>query len=138
MPQMVLNKVNYPDLNAKQKEIYNFQKVSAIFANYGYTTIKLSDDWNGADFIAMPFEGKESLRIQLKGRLTFSKKYIDQELLICFCDGDDGDWYVYPHDELLDLILPKIGESSSWKDKGLYSWPSIPKEILLMLTKYKV
>ena len=48
-------KIKYEDLNARQKETYNFQIVSALFADYGYTTIKLSDDWLGADFIAINF-----------------------------------------------------------------------------------
>ena len=43
-------KIDYSKLNARQQENYNFQKVSGVLADYGYTCIKLSDDWNGADF----------------------------------------------------------------------------------------
>ena len=46
-------RIQYDDLKGKQQEIYNFQKVSAHLADYGYTTIKLDDDWMGADFIAI-------------------------------------------------------------------------------------
>ncbi len=62
------------DLNARQKENYNFQKISAVLADYGFVTLRLSDDWNGADFIALHKSG-ESLRVQLKARLSFSRKY---------------------------------------------------------------
>ena len=42
---MKLEKVQYENLNSKQKEIYNFQKVAAILADYGFNCIKLADDW---------------------------------------------------------------------------------------------
>lgn len=49
-----LKKISYSDdLNARQKENFNFQKVSAVLADYGYVTMRLSDDWQGADFIAL-------------------------------------------------------------------------------------
>lgn len=91
-------RIVYKDPNSRQQETYNFQKASAVLAEFGYLTIRLSDDWNGADFIAQHFETKAFLKVQLKGRLTFSKKYRGQELFICFRDLDDRR-YLYPHDE---------------------------------------
>lgn len=44
-------KIEYKNLNSKQKENYNFQKASTKLADYGYNCLRLSDDWNGADFI---------------------------------------------------------------------------------------
>lgn len=72
-------KIAYENLNARQKESYNFQKFSAVLADYGYITIKLSDDWHGADSIAQHLSG-ETLKVQLKGRLSFYKKYQDKDL----------------------------------------------------------
>ena len=80
----MFKKIKYSLLNAKQKENYNFQKVSAVLADYGYTCIKLSDDWNGADFLANHVDGITLLRVQLKGRLTFATKYLGKDLWICF------------------------------------------------------
>ena len=42
---MKLKKIDYCELNPKQKEIYNFQKLAGILADYGFNCIKLSDDW---------------------------------------------------------------------------------------------
>lgn len=42
-------------------------------ADYGFMTIRLSDDWQGADFIAQHVDGVLFLRVQLKGRLTLGK-----------------------------------------------------------------
>jgi hypothetical protein len=79
-----LKQIPYEDLKPRQQEGYNFQKVSAVLADFGYVTIRLTNDWCGADFIAQHFDGISFLKVQLKGRLTFSKKYRGQELFICF------------------------------------------------------
>lgn len=49
-------KIKYSDLSSPQKENYNFQKISAVLADYGFATIRLSDDWNGADFFGLAQE----------------------------------------------------------------------------------
>jgi hypothetical protein len=40
-----LARIDYSTLNARQKENYNFQKVSAALADYGYVTLRLTNDW---------------------------------------------------------------------------------------------
>lgn len=50
---MKLEIATYDKLNSKAKETYNFHKMAAILADYGYNCIWLSNDWNGADFIAV-------------------------------------------------------------------------------------
>lgn len=80
----MFNKIIYSELSPRQKEIYNFQKISAYLADYGFNCIKLSDDWNGADFLAYHLNGKDTLRIQLKSRITIDKKYINKNLHIAF------------------------------------------------------
>lgn len=57
-------RVTYDSLNARQQEAYNFQKVSAVLADYGFVTIRLTSDWQGADFIAQHKDG-EFLKVQL-------------------------------------------------------------------------
>jgi hypothetical protein len=130
--------IKYADLNSRQKEAYNFQKVSALLAEFGYSTIRLTDDWNGADFIAQNNDGKTFLKVQLKGRLCFYEKYSDKELYLCFRDGEN--WYFYPHDELrnkvLDLGLMK--GSTSWDEKEGYSFPHLSKQLKELLKPYLI
>ncbi len=128
-------KVKYAALKGKQKEIYNFQKVSAHLADYGYTTIKLDDDWMGADFIAIHFDGIRYLKVQLKSRLTFDKKYVGKDIFICFFDKQ---WIIYPHDELLAIFEPEILNSSSWQEKGLYHYPYLSPKNLSRVEKYVI
>ena len=71
---MDLSKVTYENLNAKQKENFNYHKVAAALADYGYDSMRLNNDWQGADFIAV--KNDEMLKVQLKGRFTSQIKNI--------------------------------------------------------------
>ena len=130
-------RVRYENLNAKQQENFNFQKVSARLADFGFATIRLTDDWNGADFLALHHAG-ETLKVQLKGRLNFQKKYIGKALWVCFPHGDD--WYLYPHDSLLEQVLraTTIGSTESWADEGGYSFPQLSEQLKSLLEPYRL
>ena len=111
---MQLAKINYDDLNSRQQEIYNFQKVAALLADYGFNCIKLSDDWGGADFLAHHKNGLDTLKVQLKGRVTIDKKYVGKDIYMAF--PANGSWYLVHHDTLLELV----GECTNWLNTG--SW----------------
>jgi hypothetical protein len=132
---LALNKIEYSKLNSRQKENYNFYKIAAILADYGYVSLRLSDDWNGADFIAVHIDG-ETVRVQLKSRFGFDKKYIGKDLYIAFCA--EGEWYLYPHDEVLKYVLPQIAHSDSWVAKGGYNFPYLKPENMNLIADYRV
>lgn len=126
---MELVKVDYEGLNSRQKEIYNFHKVASELADYGFNCIKLSDDWQGADFLAYHKDGDQTLKVQLKGRMLIDRKYIGKNLHMCFRIGDI--WHLIPHDELMRIVeetLPETFETLSW-ERGTYSWPRPPKRV---------
>lgn len=129
-----LTKIKYGLLKAKQKENYNYQKLSGVLADYGFVTMRLSDDWQGADLIAQHIDGDTFLKIQLKGRLTFCDKYLRKSIHIAFPYGDV--WFLYPHDELLERIhgLRGIKLTQTWTRKGEYSF-SVPSKLLRQLLK---
>ena len=114
--EIILEKISYSELNAKQQENYNYQKVSAVLADYGFNTLRLSDDWQGADFIAIHINGEDFLKVQLKSRLTFDKKYIGRSIWICF--PYQGSWFLYEHDELLQIFGGKMNftNTGSWQN----------------------
>ena len=130
--------IKYNELNARQKENYNFHKIAGLLADYGYNCLRLNDDWQGADLIAVHVDGEIFLRIQVKGRFVLEKKYERRNIHIAFLAGNDC--YVYPHDEVLGHVLDRgeINETSSWRNNGLYSWPSLPKWASEILSAYKV
>jgi hypothetical protein len=99
---MPLKHIRYSDLNSRQREIFNFQKVAAILADYGFNCIKLADDWQGADFLAYHIDGNNTLRVQLKGRLSIDRKYVGKNLFMAF--PSKNCWYLVEHDRLVELV----------------------------------
>ena len=134
---MNLTKIGPTNLNSRQKENYNFLKVSAVLADYGFNTMRLSDDWQGADFIAVHIDGETFIKVQLKSRLAFDKKYLGKNIYITFPSA--ADWYLYPHDELLERVLAEtnIGDTTSWSN-GDYSFPRLSGQLLSLLKPYKI
>ena len=135
---MVFQKIEYSDLNSKQKEIYNFQKLAAILADYGFNCIKLADDWLGADFLAYHKDGTDTLQVQLKGRLTIDKKYMHKNLHIAFPFKDS--WCLIPHDELVTLVKSNTNwlNTSSWLEKGNYHSISLNSDLLNAVQQYLI
>ncbi|PLX45961.1 MAG: hypothetical protein C0605_00095 [Hyphomicrobiales bacterium] len=134
-------RINYKELNSRQQENYNFQKVAGRLADYGFNCLRLTDDWQGADFIACHIDGETFLKIQLKGRLVIDKKYIGKNIFIAFFH--DENCYVYPHDEFLDALtdlgkLGVCGSSGLWEAKGIRSWPQPPSWAIQLLFEYKI
>lgn len=130
-------RINYTEINARQKENFNFQKVSSLLADFGFSTYRLTDDWNGADFLAVHIDGSTFLRVQLKGRVTFEKRYQGKDLWVCFRHA--GLVYLYPHDDVLAAALKttNIENTKSWqKANGVYSFPTPPKSLENYLQQY--
>ena len=144
-----MNQVSYAALNSRQKENYNFAKASALLADYGFHTLRLTDDWRGADFIAQHIDGEQFLRVQLKGRLCLDTKYKDKDIWICFFNRTkaENNCYLYPHDEFLRWALENltIGNTKGWINahdfeqvQGVYSWPGVSKIAKSWLADYEL
>jgi hypothetical protein len=105
-------------------------------ADYGYTLLRLSDDWNGADAIAVHIDAKKYLRIQLKGAgLTFDEKYVQKNIWIA-CPSEDRGWYVYPHDKLLSHVekTRPIRNTDFWRKRGYHvQTGKIPEDVAMFL-----
>lgn len=135
---MQLNKVAYQELNSKQREIFNFQKVAALLADYGFNCIKLADDWQGADFLAYHKDGSNTLKVQLKSRLCISKNYQGKTLYVAF--PVRADWYLVEHDRLVELVgqhTPWL-TSASWRENGAYSAVNPSLALLSALSESKL
>jgi hypothetical protein len=135
---MKFEKVEYSKLSSKQKENYNFHQIAAILAGYGYTSLWLNDDWKGADFIALHNDGISDFKIQLKGGVTFAKKYLNKDLWICFSYGES--WYIYPHDQIIEDLRERniLHGTKSWDEEGLYISTTLSKNMAGALEPYRV
>ena len=133
---MKFKRITYSELSAKQQEIYNFQKIASVLADYGFNCIKLADDWQGADFLAYHKDGVDTLKVQLKGRLTIDKKYRDKTLHIAFPLA--GHWCVVSHDQLIDIVGKATNwlNTPSWELQGQYHSAKPSKQLVLMLKPF--
>jgi len=131
-------KVSYDNLNSKQKELFNFQKIAATLADYGFNCIKLADDWQGADFLAYHINGATTLKVQLKSRLTIDQKYCKKDIWMAF--PHKNFWYLIEHDRLVEKVREKTDwlNSSSWIDKHGYSSVCINAGLLGILVENKL
>jgi hypothetical protein len=125
-------KIHYKNLNHRQKESYNYQKISAVLADYGFITYRMHDDYNGADFHAVGIND-EILKIQLKGRVTIERKYLGKQLYIGFPCHEN--WYLYPHDDIYQIIT---SHSKGAANHGGRSIGYIPKWLTPIMEKYKI
>lgn len=135
----IIKRINPEGLSPKQKENYNFHKQAAVLADYGFNCIKLTDDWEGADFLA--HRNEITLKVQLKSRTAIAKKYIEKDLYILFPLDDtdvNSDWCLIKHDILIELIANKLDwlNTKSWVKEGIYNSSKTPKAILPDLQKY--
>ena len=122
---MELVKINYDNLNSREKENYNYHKIASALADYGFDCMRLNNDWEGADFIAVHNDGEQMLKVQLKGRLSFNKKYIGKDIWIAFVYK--GEIRMYNHDELLYKHPKEFFDTESWK-RGAASSPTVPSK----------
>lgn len=146
-PPYQFQRVEYDDLNSRQQENFNFQKVAGHLADFGFNCIRLSDDWQGADFIACHRDGQTYLKVQLKGRLEISRRYCGKDIYIAFIyTNKDGskDVYVYPHDLMMARLVAwgtasgQLVNTVSWRDRGAYSWGYLGKDLKQLLQPFKV
>ena len=115
----------YEQLNAKQKEQYNFHFVAQKLIEHGYDIVWLSNDWQGADFLAVREE--ETLKVQLKASFTLKKSYIGKDLWVAF--RKDQTVYMYKHDTMLAEF--NLRDSATWNSEKGYHWRSNPSKDLL-------
>ena len=113
--------------SSKQVETYNFHKAAAVLVEFGFDCIRVSDDWEGADFLAHHKQTGKTLMVQLKTCLVIDRRY-DQnpDLYMCFPLDRPDNWYLLKHADLIKLVQehsPQWLDTNGWKKQGLYwSW----------------
>ena len=113
--------------------------MAARLADYGFNCLRLTDDWQGADFIACHINGETFLKVQLKGRLVIDRKYRSKDIHVAFIHGDAV--YLYDHDQLVRHLEDNglIGaESITWHEKGFRSWPTPPAWAINFLDEFRI
>ena len=135
---MKLKHINYAELNSRQRETFNFQKVAGLLADYGFNCMKLTDDWQGADFLAYHKDGTNTLKVQLKSRLCISQRYVGKAIYMAF--PLNGGWFLIEHDHLVGLIKKHTTwlTSESWCARGNYTSSSTNTRLAAALKEFKL
>ena len=99
----------------------------------------MQDDWLGSDFLAYHKDGSQTLKVQLKSRVTIDVKYRGKDLHIAFPFGA-GVWYLVPHDELVEHIGTHTNwlNTDSWKRGHHYSSTNLNPQLREALEPYKL
>ena len=132
--------VSYDEMESKGQESYNSAKLISIMAEYGYLECaKISDDKWGADMLFYRPNDADVKKVQLKGRATFCKHYLEKDIYIAY--PDTNGWYLYPHDETVEIAKQNTtwSQTLSWmSDSGGYSWHTTPMWLQKILSPWQI
>ncbi len=81
-------------------------------------------------------DGKDTLKVQLKSRLTIDKKYIGKGLFVTF--PVKKSWCLIEHDTLVDVVRDSTNwlNTESWRAKGIYHSDAPSAALLARLDDY--
>ena len=69
--------------------------------------------------------------------MTFKKEWLGYDVWVSFSEDDTT--YRYPHDQLLQTFISRLGiieGTKTWEDDGVYSFPRLSGEQKRMLKRY--
>jgi len=119
-------------LSSDAIEVVNRNALVTVALGQGYNAFLPVYD-NGIDLILHNEASGDTKLVQLKGRWTIDKKYLGRNIWIAF--QDCGDWYVAPHDEMVEHGS-RHTSTASWA-KGVYSKSPLSKTDRAVLLKYR-
>jgi hypothetical protein len=102
------------------REVINRNTVASLALAQGFNVFLPVYD-GGVDFILHRESDGLLRKVQLKSRWTIDRKYIGREIWIAFPIADD--WYLVPHDKMVETAEPGVIASVSWTKDGSYSRP---------------
>ena len=91
-------------------------------------------DVDGIDWIALNLLTNELRKVQQKGRLIISKKYVGKHLWIF--TKIRPKYYFIKHDKLMETKAGKKAQLTPSWEKGDYHWPKPPQHLLDEIDKY--
>lgn len=130
--------VLYQNLTPKQKEAFNFAKLSAVMADYGFQCYPLWDDDSGVDFHALHGPSGRVLPVQQKSALSVHRKYEGKGLWTMF--HVEQVWYLIEHDRLRDILAEltnALNTATAQRERRAFMHHP-PKRVLAALEPYRM
>lgn len=98
------------------REVINRNTVVSLALDQGFNAFLPVYD-GGVDFILYRESDGLVRKVQLKGRWTIDRKYLDRDIWVAFPIA--GDWYLMPHDVMVALAeADGVTKTASWMDGG--------------------
>lgn len=117
-------------------EIIQRNELTSLLLRQGYNVFLPVYD-EGIDLIAHREADDDLKLIQQKARWTIAQKYVGRNIWLAF--RDRGEWFLAPHDELVDL-----GEAAgytatiSWTEIGTYHCRKMSRNLREQCEKYRL
>jgi len=117
------------------REVINRNTVVSLALDQGFNAFLPVYD-GGVDFILYRESDGLVRKVQLKGRWTIDRKYLDRDIWVAFPIA--GDWYLMPHDVMVALAeADGVTKTASWMDGGAYSKPRPSKATIAACAPYR-
>jgi hypothetical protein len=129
-------KIEYMRFDSRSKEAFNTAQLGAVLARSQEYLLPLRFDSNGADMLAYNPATNATRAIQIKARVTVDARYSGKNLWIAFphwVNYSQQDWYVVPHDTLVQFWGAKKVAAGRAFSAGTPS-----KQLLKTLAGYRV
>ena len=127
-----------PSMNrykSQVREVINRNSLVSLALSMGFNAFLPVYD-GGVDFILYNEHTGDVRKVQLKGRWTIEKKYLNRDIWIAF--HNNGRWYLAPHDEMASMAVDYgFTATSSWISGGAYSCPRLSKQMLNDMIKFR-
>jgi hypothetical protein len=128
------NEAKMSRFQSQVREAINRNTFISLALEQGYNVfLPVYDD--GVDFILHHERKNETRKVQLKGRWTIDRKYVDRDIWIAFPIGEE--WYLMPHDQMVSSAEAGVTKSKSWVEGGLYSRPKPSAVTIAACAQYR-
>jgi hypothetical protein len=115
-------------------EVINRNKFTNLALEQGYNVYLPVYD-RGVDFIVYHEKNEILIKVQLKSRWTIDRKYLEKGISIAFPIGND--WYLMPHDRMVELEEPYGVRTNAWILGGSYNRIRPRRELVEAAKQYK-
>jgi hypothetical protein len=118
------------------REVINRNTVISLALDQGFNAFLPVYD-GGVDFVLYRERDGVLRKVQLKGRWTIDRKYLDRDIWMAFPMA--GEWYLMPHDVMVAQAEAEgVTRTASWIEGGAYSRPRPSAATIAACAEYRM
>jgi hypothetical protein len=135
---MRFERIDLGQLSVSEIRKYNYNKVTAALADYGFATELAPEGQVLWDFVATQLSSGKQIKVLIRPQMTLEKKFLGKDIYICFLEGSN--WYIYPHDQHYEhvRITSNLMDTTSWKKEGTFTVSKLSAQNKLAIARFKI